>query len=93
MDANAIIQKLEQENRNTGYIIDARSRNNIPFGAYVEEYEMVKTIIESLKKQIPMKPIVDVEIDEWFRCPTCKYEYLDGYQFGYCQHCGQKFEW
>ncbi len=48
------------------------------------------TIVESLEKQIPKKPIVTSKGEEEYSgCPVCNEFVFDDY----CQCCGQSIDW
>ena len=63
--------------------------------AYTSEMADFKAIaIESIKKQIPKKPIDNTE-QEWFQCPTCgrvAVIYYAGKRH-HCKRCGQSLKW
>ena len=62
--------------------------------AYTSEMADFKAIaIESIKKQIPKKPIDNTE-QEWFECPTCG-RVVVVYYAGKRHHCkcGQSLKW
>lgn len=54
--------------------------------------------IQALEKQIPKKPICEVDetfgFDGWI-CPCCetRYDLYYDYDYDYCPNCGQKIEW
>lgn len=52
--------------------------------------------IDALEKQIPKKPMGDLNSVPHYRCPVCKnavvlYEYSA--KLPHCQWCGQKLDW
>nr|DAF81547.1 MAG TPA: hydrogenase/urease nickel incorporation protein [Caudoviricetes sp.] len=75
---------------------------NYAQGTYGDHKEAVKTAIQALEKQIPMKPTpIDYEkyidvIDNAkflkgaFWCPNCKHVVHSG---SFCKDCGQKLDW
>ncbi len=57
------------------------------------ESEELRTMVEALTKQIPMKAYY--EYDDEFTCPACSFE-DDGYDvktLNVCPKCGQKLRW
>ena len=62
--------------------------------AYTSEMAEFKVLaIEALEKQIPKKPIDNIE-REWFECPTCG-KVIVTYYAGERHHCkcGQAIDW
>ena len=58
-----------------------------------ELLELNKIVSEALEKQIPKKPVDNIE-QEWFECPTCGkvvVTYYDGKRH-HCE-CGQSLNW
>lgn len=68
---------------------------------YIVDYkvcggEEIDVAIEALEKQIPKKPMGDLNSVPHYRCPVCKnavvlYEYSA--KLPHCQWCGQKLDW
>ena len=58
-----------------------------------EYYEAIELAVEALEKQIPKKPIDNIE-REWFECPTCG-RVIVTYYAGERHHCkcGQALNW
>ena len=58
-----------------------------------ELLELNKIVSEALEKQIPKKPIDNIE-QEWFECPTCR-RVVVLYHNGKRHHCrcGQSLKW
>ena len=62
--------------------------------AYTSEMAEFKALaIEAIEKQIPKKPIDNIE-REWFECPTCG-RFIVTYHAGERHHCkcGQALNW
>ena len=62
--------------------------------AYTSEMAEFKALaIEALEKQVPKKPIDNIE-REWFECPTCG-RFIVTYHAGERHHCkcGQTLNW
>lgn len=82
-----IINKLEKEKNEIGKIIDNRSFHGLPFGQYVEEYNMLNVCIEAIEKQVPLK--IRSGHEEF--CPYCDDDISPSDY--YCRSCGQKLNW
>ena len=62
--------------------------------AYTSEMAEFKALaVEALEKQVPKKPIDNIE-REWFECPTCG-RFIVTYHAGKRHHCkcGQALNW
>ena len=82
-----ILDKLKKEKNEIGRIIDNRSFHNLPFGQYVEEYNMLNMCIVAVEKQIPLK--IRSGYEEF--CPNCDDDISRSDD--YCRNCGQKLNW
>ena len=52
--------------------------------------------IEALEKQIPKKPVGDLNSVPHYRCVACGNgvkTYENSIVYPYCHHCGQKLDW
>lgn len=52
--------------------------------------------VESLEKQLPKKPVGDLNSVPHYRCPNCNdaiVVYEHGYKLPYCHWCGQAIDW
>lgn len=66
----------------------------------VEFNESIKLAIESLEKQVPMRPVLKLhtnrvpEEQKEYYCPTCD-EWLtwNGTEPKHCEECGQAIDW
>ena len=56
-----------------------------PFYSWEEMVEVIDTVIEALKNQIPKKAL------DKYNCPRCE-EQLMG-RVNYCEYCGQAIDW
>ncbi len=61
------------------------------------DVEEIDVAIEVLEKQIPKKPVIDLNKSLRDRCPSCGNVvftlYEDETKFPHCQWCGQKLGW
>jgi ribosomal protein S27E len=56
----------------------------------------IQTALEALEKQIPKKPIGDLNSVPHYRCPACKKSvvlYENSARLPHCQWCGQAIDW
>lgn len=71
------------------YLIDIAQRNDVFYLTSKEFHEFSTKVLESLEKQIPMKPTPYIKTIGI--CKSCEdsVHRLDNY----CPNCGQKLEW
>ena len=87
MDAKEAIEYLKNER---GLRASFSNVSNMT-RAFVNE-----AAIKALEKQIPKKPVGDLDSVPHYRCPNCQAGvvlYRDSTKFPCCQYCGQKLDW
>lgn len=86
---NTIDKIIELKNKAHEYFLQGKSFNEVYIQGYADAYnEFIQT--EVIKKQIPKRPIDDIEYPI---CPTCHKPLYYGCIDRYCADCGQRLAW
>lgn len=63
---------------------------------YKDSIKSYEIAVEAIKKQIPKKPIGDLDSCPHYRCSSCRCGiklYADSKVYPFCHHCGQAIDW
>lgn len=73
-------------------------KSNKPTSGYMMLQESIDMAIQSLEKQMQLKPLRSYDLafgEIWCSCPSCNagLGWEHGKCYKYCMNCGQKIDW